>query len=142
MAGDHCARIRPATAGLVLCVEPDDDMREVCSDVLRDAGYEVVAVATFAATSEALASRAPDVVLTDLHLADGVGCALVARMRGCVGRRRVRIVAMSGHCSRRAIEATIAAGCDAFLSKPFDRDDLLACAAREMAASRAKGNAD
>lgn len=130
-------RASPPSGGLVLCVEPDDDMRDVCSDVLRDAGYEVVAVATFADVSEAMASAVPELVLTDLHLADGAGLSLVARIRACVRHDHVRIVAMSGRCSRRAIEATLAAGCNAFLAKPFDRSDLVECMAREMAASRA-----
>lgn len=134
---DQEDRERAAACGIVICVEPDDDMREVCSDVLRDAGYEVVAVATFAAMNEALASTVPDIVLTDLHLADGTESALVARIRACVRHRHVRVVAVSGRCSRRAIEATLAAGCDGFLPKPFDRDDLLACTAREIAAARA-----
>lgn len=137
MNDEDSERANASSSGIVLCVEPDDDMREVCSDVLRDAGYEVVPLATLADLSEAVASLEPELVLTDLHLADGAGLALVAHIRASLRHDHVRIVAMSGSCNRRTIEATLAAGCNAFLPKPFDRDDLVECLEREIAAARA-----
>lgn len=137
MGFEESERKLASTGAVVLCVEPDDDMRDVCSDVLRDAGYEVVAVATLADATDAMASRVPEVVLTDLHLADGTGIAVLGHIRDLVPQAHVRVIAMSGRCSRRAIAETLEAGCNAFLSKPFDRNDLVECMAREIAASRA-----
>lgn len=113
-------------------------MREVCADVLRAAGYEVVAVATLADARAAIAAAAPDLVLSELDLRDGPGIDLARSVHDDArGHRHVRVVAMSVRCTRAAIEATLAAGYDAFLPKPFDRDDLVACLAREIAASQA-----
>jgi DNA-binding response OmpR family regulator len=102
----------------VVVVEDDDDLRFLCAEVLRRAGFDVIACATLAAADVVLERVAPALVLLDRELPDGSGLELASWMR----RRRtydaVRILSFSARKSPEDIEASLAAGCDAFVAKP------------------------
>jgi CheY-like chemotaxis protein len=52
----------------VLVVEDDDDNRELMSEVLESAGYEVLSASSGADGLRALAERSVDVVITDVGM--------------------------------------------------------------------------
>jgi len=67
-----------------------------------------------------------DYVLMDLKLRSGMsGFELAEVLRRTDTYARTPIVALSGYNARQDVERSIKAGCSAFLSKPFLKDDLL-----------------
>jgi DNA-binding NarL/FixJ family response regulator len=65
----------------VLIVDDDPQFRGVVAEMLASRGYRVVGAAASAAEGLALASLLhPDAVLLDVHLPDGDGIALAARL--------------------------------------------------------------
>ena len=74
----------PATdSGLILVVDDYDDLRELTTDLLTDAGYTVVAVANAAGALEA-ASHSPNrfrLLVTDVNLGGMSGVELAHELR-------------------------------------------------------------
>ncbi len=70
-------------SGLILVVDDYEALRELTTDLLTDAGYEVIAVATASAALEA-ASRSPNgfrLLVTDVNLGGMSGVELARALR-------------------------------------------------------------
>jgi CheY-like chemotaxis protein len=63
------------------------------------------------------------VVLTDMQMPvmDGYTLASTLRAKGYPGQ----IIALTAHAMKGDIDRCLESGCDTYLSKPIDRDDLL-----------------
>ena len=59
--------------GTILVVDDDAAIRTVVAQALRRAGHEVQTAETLAQLDRALATRVPDVLVTDVILPDGDG---------------------------------------------------------------------
>jgi signal transduction histidine kinase len=114
-------------AGLrVLVVDDDPRARDLIQAVLERAGATVVAAASVAEALQNLASWPPDVMVCDLVFPGEDGFALPTHMRalGAAGGRRVPAVALTAFLAEH--EHALAAGFDAWLSKPAAPDELIA----------------
>jgi DNA-binding response OmpR family regulator len=82
----------------VLFVEDDDDVREIYTITLREAGFTVVALDRAAAVLEALERRLPAVILLDLFMPPGEmsGIELLTRLRERADWAQVPVVVLSG----------------------------------------------
>lgn len=110
----------------MLVVEDDADARALYATCLRTAGFEVLEVGSMRSANDAVARRRPDLVVLDRHVADGDTLDLATQWRAGRVMTKVPIIVLTGHTSRADVEATLAAGCDAFLSKPCAPEILLA----------------
>lgn len=109
-----------ATAARVLVVDDHELSRKLLQRVLGRDGHSVEAVPTLAAGQAAAVASAPDVVILDLHLADGDGLDLVRRLRGDARTAGARIVACTAAAASADERRAFQAGCDAFIGKPID----------------------
>lgn len=117
------------SAGRVLVAEDGPDNQRLIAHILGRAGYEFDIVdngreALKAIEDAAARSRPYAVVLLDMQLPemDGYEVARALRGRGLSGP----VIALTAHAMTGDREKCIAAGCDAYLSKPFSQDDLVA----------------
>lgn len=110
----------------VLLVEDNQLVRETLSEVLRQAGHEVVCAKDGEAGRSALeaAEAAPyDLLLADLNLPRLSGRELLMRVRG-LGRAR-GVVVLSGMSDLRLTRELVELGVDAVLHKPIGMTELL-----------------
>ena len=108
---------------VVLVVEDDRAVRELIAVALaEEPGLRVVVAADGAEALARAVEIPPSVVVLDMRLPVLDGQELARRLRADPRTAHARIVAISatGDAARAR-----AAGADAFLSKPFDLDDLL-----------------
>ncbi|RMH25075.1 MAG: response regulator [Planctomycetota bacterium] len=123
-AGEDDAADRVDLTGLrVLLVEDGADNRRLITFQLRRAGAEVVSAVDgldgLEAGAEAWRSgRGFDVILMDMQMPrlDGMGATRGLRQRGV----RTPIIALSAHAMAEDRQAALAAGCDAYHTKPVD----------------------
>ena len=129
-------RVPNGEGKVVLVVDDEENLRRVCSSVLKHHGYEVLLAADGAEAIAIFAQRRADiaVVVTDVIMPVMDGVALTRALRRI--SPGVPIVATSGHGDRsREVELT-GAGVSAFLRKPYTAAVLLQTVAESLDASR------
>jgi CheY-like chemotaxis protein len=137
----------PAAAPLsVLLAEDNEVNRRVAQFLLEDAGCRVTPVMDGKQALEALAAQRFDVVLMDGHMPemDGLEAVGVLRARERESGGRTPVIALTAQAMHGDRERYLAAGMDAYLSKPFTGSVLIATV-REVvarAAARAAGGPD
>ena len=115
----------------ILLVDDNPLMQQLMERFLGDLGY-IVAVAGRADEAIALArSRAPVLVLLDMHLPDLDGPDLLKALRGLPGCATMPAIAMSG-MDEGAMPPVRAAGFIDYLTKPIDLDLLEATVIRHI----------
>jgi two-component system KDP operon response regulator KdpE len=114
----------------VLLVEDNELNRSLVRAILtrsRDPGLKsatIVDAPTLADARAALADGPFDVILLDMHLPDGSGLTLAEELNR-QGAGRPPIVALTAAVLPAEQAATLNAGCDAFIAKPYTSAQLL-----------------
>src|SRR3954463_15510968 len=116
-------------------IDDAPSVRQATAALLRQAGFEVTAVADADAGLEAYRARQPDLVITDVLMPERDGIEVILALRG----HPPPILAISGYGARgRDFSADVRLlGAVGLLEKPFTRDELLAAVSAALAAPRA-----
>jgi DNA-binding response OmpR family regulator len=107
-----------------LVVEDDPDTLEFYVALLEASGYRVLAAATGRAGLEHLSNPPIHGVVLDRRLPDIDGLLVCRRLRDRLGPNVPILIVTADHDPMLA-NAARAAGATAFLSKPFEIDELL-----------------
>jgi two-component system KDP operon response regulator KdpE len=120
----------------ILLVEDNDLNRSLVRAILKraqDPGLKaatIVDAPTLAdARTELGAGGTFDVILLDMHLPDGSGLSLAEELNRN-GSARPPIVALTAAVLPAEQAATLTAGCDAFIAKPYTSGQLLEAISR------------
>jgi two-component system, cell cycle response regulator DivK len=122
----------------VLLVEDAPVNQELAELVFRRAGYEVTAVGTGTAALADLEARSYDVVALDIRLPDMDGREVARQIKGNPRTRDIPVVAITALAMKGDREAALAAGCDAYITKPIDTRTLTQTIEAIIEAVRAK----
>ena len=115
----------------ILVVDDDDLVRDLFRTILSGAGYEVATARNGAEALTALDSRPADLVLTDILMPEKEGVETILEIRQ--KHPGVGIIAISGGGPIKnllPLEIAGKAGADLILSKPIERENLLAAVRR------------
>jgi DNA-binding response OmpR family regulator len=107
----------------ILVIEDDDATRDLLRQILEELNVRVLLEARGEVGLERARDEHPNLVLVDLILPGLDGAAVVRALKSDPATSGTKVIVMSGggHADRvRAQQA----GCDAFVAKPFDLDDL------------------
>ena len=113
----------PSTGASLLLVEDDTDTRRTVAGFLRGHGLRVREAATGEDALRAYAAGRPDLILLDLGLPDLDGGVLVRRVRR---EATTPILILSARDRESDKIATLEAGADDYVTKPFGMGELLA----------------
>ncbi len=109
----------------VLVVEDFEDNRFMMRRLLEMSGYRVVEAVNGKQAVEKAQSERPDIILMDLSLPMLDGLAATRQIRAQDGHSKVPIVAVSAHDSADFHAEALAAGCNEYVTKPIDFDQLV-----------------
>lgn len=125
------------TGEMILVVDDEPTIRDVCSETLESFGYRALTAADGAEAVALFARHGGEVaaVVTDLAMPIMDGPAAIRSIRRL--SRLVPILAMSGRADRHGIEEIEEYGISAFLTKPFSAADLLLRLGEALASQRA-----
>ena len=118
--------VNVATHGTILYVE-DNPVNVLLMEAvvgLRP-GVVLEVVQTGQAALQALAERRPDLLLLDMHLPDGPGLSLLARLRALPGMGNLVAIAVSAAARSDDIATAMAHGFDDYWTKPLHVDRTL-----------------
>ena len=122
----------PAT---ILVAEDSADTRAVIGRALAFRGYRVVEAADGSEAVEVATSECPDLVVMDLNMPVMDGLAATERIRELKDRcGNIPVVVVTAYDTYGMKEAALEVGCDAYLLKPLDLDELESVIARLLAA--------
>jgi two-component system cell cycle response regulator DivK len=110
----------------ILVIDDHEDNRRILRDLLANAGYEVVAAATGEDGVALAETRAPDLILMDIQLPDIDGYEATRRIKSNPTLQRIPIIAVTSYALSGDDAKALAAGCDAYVAKPFSPRALLA----------------
>ncbi|MFN2492924.1 MAG: response regulator [Pyrinomonadaceae bacterium] len=108
----------------VLLVEDTEDNRQMMKRLLEMSGYRVLEATNGKEAVELASSELPQVILMDLSLPLIDGLAATRRIRSLPGLNKIPIIAVSAHDTADFHSEALAAGCDAYITKPIDYPEL------------------
>ena len=108
----------------VLVVEDFEDNRFMMRRLLEMSGYRVIEAVNGQEAVETARREHPDLILMDLSLPLLDGLAATRRIREQDGLSKVPIVAVSAHDTADFHADALAAGCNEYVTKPIDFDQL------------------
>ncbi len=119
----------------VMVVEDFEDNRFMMRRLLEMNDYRVVEAEDGERAVELATIEQPDLILMDLSLPLLDGLAATRRIREHLSARRVPIIAVSAHDTADFHHEALAAGCNEYVTKPIDFDELEKLMQRLLAAS-------
>jgi len=108
----------------ILYVEDNKDNRTLVRRVLVSEGYDMVEAANAAQALEVLKSENPNMILMDINMPDMDGYALTSKIRNLPEFCNIPIIAITANVMRGDRERSFEAGCDGYIQKPIDIDNL------------------
>jgi two-component system cell cycle response regulator DivK len=124
---------------LILIVEDNAQNRKLARDLLQVNGYRTIEAENAEAGVALAAGRAPDLVVMDIHLPGMSGIEALARLRDAPQTRAIPVLAFTASVMPKDRSVIMAAGFDAFVSKPINLETFLATVATAIAQRRARG---
>jgi DNA-binding response OmpR family regulator len=119
--------------GRVLVVDDDEVIRQLITVNLELEGFDVHTAFDGQDCLDKIKEVEPDVVTLDVMMPRLDGWETAARIRRDTELAKVRIILLSARAQEADIERGDTIGVDAYLTKPFDPDDLVE-AVRRLAA--------
>ena len=113
----------------ILIVEDVEYNRDLLVQLLEDE-YEILTAADGAAGIEAAARERPDLILMDLSLPGVDGWEATRRLKAQTATEAIPVIALTAHAMQGDEERARSCGCDDYLTKPIDEDQLFATVAR------------
>jgi signal transduction histidine kinase/DNA-binding NarL/FixJ family response regulator len=117
------AAVLPAT---VLVVEDNEDNLFTLRQILGRRPLEIVTAHSGRQAIERCRQQAPDLIIMDVQMPGMTGLQATGAIRALPGGAQIPIVALTAQAMKGDRERILAAGCDAYLSKPVQPNELIA----------------
>ena len=120
---------------LILIVEDDPKSLKLTRDLLQVSGYETIEAVNGLQGIELAQTKNPDLILMDILMPglDGYAACHVLKTNGVT--REIPLVMLSAVNAELSKDATKGIGADAYITKPFTREELLETISRFLPTS-------
>ena len=108
----------------ILYIEDNPGNRMLVRRILEAEGFSVIEAMDGLTGLEIAIQKQPDLILLDINLPEVDGYELAQRFRDTPALRQVPILAVTANVMQGDRERTLAAGCDGYIQKPIDVDQL------------------
>jgi two-component system, cell cycle response regulator DivK len=115
----------------ILIVEDVEMNRDLLVQLLED-DYELVEATDGKQGLEMAARERPDLILLDISLPEMDGWEVTRRIRADEELKQIPIIAVTAHAMAGDEEKAYAQGCNGYLSKPIDEDELWAKVEKQL----------
>ena len=110
----------------ILVVEDQEDNRQILRDLLRSAGLRMIEAHDGEEALTVARSQRPDLILMDIQLPLVDGYEATRTIKRDPQLRNIPIIAVTSYALSGDEQKARAAGCDAYIAKPYSPRDLLA----------------
>ena len=115
-----------AKAKTVLIVEDNELNMKLFHDLLEAHGYRTVGTRNGIEALDLARKHRPDLILMDIQLPTIDGYEATRRIRSNADNKNIPIIAVTSYALTGDEAKALAAGCDAYVAKPFSPRQLLA----------------
>lgn len=112
------------TTNRILVIEDNPDNMTFIMDVLLELGYEVLQASNGLQGVAIAEETIPDLILMDLSLPKMDGWSATRTIKAQQNLRHIPIIALTAHAMKGDRERAIEAGCDDYVSKPINLQEL------------------
>lgn len=109
----------------ILYVEDNADNRTLVRRILLSQDYALLEAVNALDALNILKETRPDLILMDINMPDMDGYTLTTKIKSMPGFERIPILALTANVMRGDKEKTLEAGCDGYIQKPLDIDQLI-----------------
>lgn len=109
----------------ILIVEDNEQNLYLATFLLKKSGYEIIAATDGLEAIDKIIAEKPDLVLMDMQLPEMNGYEATKRIKSITEINHIPIVAITSYAMAGDREKTLAAGCIAYIEKPFDPDTFV-----------------
>jgi CheY-like chemotaxis protein len=124
----------------ILLVEDTEDNRQMMRKLLEMSGYRVVEATNGEEAVKVTSSERPGLILMDLSLPIIDGLAATRLIRNLPNSEGLPIVAVSAHDTADFHAEALAAGCNAYITKPINYPELEDIVQKLIVDSRTRSN--
>ena len=110
----------------ILVVEDQEDNRQILRDLLSNAGFEMIEAEDGEKGVAVAARERPDLILMDIQLPILDGYDATRRIKANPDLKAIPIIAVTSYALSGDDAKARAAGCDAYVPKPYSPRALLA----------------
>jgi two-component system, cell cycle response regulator DivK len=110
----------------ILVVEDQEDNRQILRDLLANAGFEMIEAEDGQQALTQAAKHKPDLILMDIQLPLLDGYEATRRIKADPALNAIPIIVVTSYALSGDEDKAHAAGCDAYVAKPFSPRALLA----------------
>jgi two-component system cell cycle response regulator DivK len=110
----------------ILVVEDQEDNRQILRDLLANAGFEMIEAEDGQQALTQAAKHKPDLILMDIQLPLLDGYEATRQIKADPALKDIPIIVVTSYALSGDEEKAHAAGCDAYVAKPFSPRALLA----------------
>jgi two-component system cell cycle response regulator DivK len=108
----------------ILYVEDNPENRMLVRRILQAEGYRVLEAQNATHAIEVVENEKPDLVLMDINMPDIDGYTLTTQFKSMTQFQQTPIIALTANVMKGDRERTLEAGCDGYIQKPIDVDEL------------------
>ena len=108
----------------ILYVEDNPENRMLVRRILLSEGYSLLEARDADEALNVLSEKHPDLILMDINMPGVDGYTLTSHIKSMPGFANVPILAITANVMRGDREKTLQAGCDGYIQKPIDIDQL------------------
>jgi CheY-like chemotaxis protein len=108
----------------ILVVDDNPQNAKLARILLSGEGFDVRTTADAEEALRVLDEFSPDVILMDLQLPGMDGLELTRRLKADPARAHIIVIALTAYAMKGDYEKAMAAGCNAYVSKPIDTESL------------------
>ena len=109
----------------ILVVEDHEDNRQILRDLLAHTGYDMIEAENGEQALVQASRHRPDLILMDIQLPILDGYEATRRLKADPALKRIPIIVITSYALSGDEAKAYAAGCDAYVAKPYDPMALL-----------------
>lgn len=109
----------------ILYIEDNPQNMRLVRKILKHAGYDVIEAEDGSSGLKVALEEMPNLILMDVNLPDIDGLEVTARLKKNPTAQNIPIIALTANAMVGDREKALEAGCDGYLPKPINRQDLL-----------------
>ena len=108
----------------ILIVDDFDDTRLLLRTWLEKKGYQVIEAEDGKEAVATAESRRPNLIIMDVEMPELDGLSATRQIRTLPGFERIPIIAVSAYGANQFRAEALTAGCNEYVSTPFEPDEL------------------